>query len=182
MRTKEGYQLELRRLYHLELQEIRALMLEVISRLPFQDLFAMNDEDYFLELIDGKGEIYGAFNNGKLVAYSVLAFPGVSEINLGTEFGVPEKELPFVAVLDSTVVHESVRGLGLQRFFHELREKRAMEKECLYLYSTVHPQNHASIKNLEAAGFALQFTRPMYGGKNRHCYSKRLIGLKKDDS
>lgn len=157
-------------------------MLEVISRLPFQDLFAMNDEDYFLELMNGKGEVYGAFHNGKLVAYSVLAFPGVSESNLGTEFGVPEKELPFVAVLDSTVVHESARGLGLQSFFHELREKRAVEKECLYLYSTVHPQNHTSIHNLEAAGFTLQFTRLMYGGKNRHCYSKRLIGLKKYDS
>ncbi|OCT17276.1 hypothetical protein A8709_27370 [Paenibacillus pectinilyticus] len=175
MLTKEGQQLEIRRLSHLDLQEIQALMLDVISRLPFQDLFAMDDEDYFLEIINGKGEVYGAFNKGELVAYSVLAFPGVSESNLGTEFGVPEKELPYVAVLDSTIVQESVRGLGLQRFFHELREKRAKEKGYLYLYSTVHPENRASINNLEAAGFTLQFTRPMYGGKNRHCYSKRLI-------
>jgi GNAT superfamily N-acetyltransferase len=175
MRTKEGYQLEIRRLYHLELQKIRALMVDVISRLPFQDLFEMDDEDYFIELIYGKGEVYGAFTNGKLVAYSVLAFPGISESNLGAKFGVPETELPFVAVLDSTVVHEAVRGIGLQRFFHELREKCAKEKGCLYLYSTVHPQNHTSINNLEAAGFTLQFTQPMYGGKNRHCYSKRLI-------
>jgi GNAT superfamily N-acetyltransferase len=180
LHTKEGYPLEIRRLYHLELQEIQALMFEVISRLPFQDLFAMDDENGFLDLINGKGEVYGAFNNGTLVAYSVLAFPGVSESNLGSEFGVPEVELPFVAVLDSTVVHESVRGLGLQRFFHELREKRAKENGCLYLYSTVHPQNHTSINNLEAAGFTLQFTRPMYGGKNRHCYSKRLIGQRNE--
>ncbi|MFX3631263.1 MAG: N-acetyltransferase family protein [Candidatus Pristimantibacillus sp.] len=167
--------MEIRRLYHLDLQEILSLMIDIIARLPFQDFFAMDDEDYLLELINGKGEVYGAFNNGELVAYSVLAFPGVSESNLGTEFGLLEKELPFVAALDSTVVHESVRGLGLQRFFHELRENRAKEKGCLYLYSTVHPQNYTSINNLEAAGFTLQFTRPMYGGKNRHCYSKRLI-------
>ncbi len=119
MHTKEGYQLEIRRLYHLELQEIQALMFDVISRLPFQDLFAMDDENGFLDLFNGQGEIYGAFNNGTLVAYSVLAFPGVSESNLGSEFGVLEVELPL-------------------------------------------------------------FTRPMYGGKNRHCYSKRLIGLKNE--
>ncbi|MDQ6423465.1 GNAT family N-acetyltransferase [Paenibacillus sp. LHD-117] len=79
-------------------------------------------------------------------------------------------------MLDSTVVHESVRGQGLQRSFHELREKRAKEKGCHYLYSTVHPENLASVNNLEAAGFTLQFTRLMYGGKLRHCYVKRLIG------
>ncbi|WP_274654644.1 GNAT family N-acetyltransferase [Paenibacillus humicola] len=149
-------------------------MMDVISRISSQDLFAMDDEEYIDEHIEEKGEIYGAFLNGIFVAYSVLAFPGMSERNLGREFGVPEKELSKVAVLDSTVVHESARGLGLQRCFHDLREKRAREKDCLYLYSTVHPENVPSIKNLEAAGFTLQFTRPMYGGKARHCYAKRL--------
>jgi hypothetical protein len=70
MRTKEGYQLEIRRLYHLELQKIRALMVDVISRLPFQDLFEMDDEDYFIELIYGKGE------------YTVLLLMGNWVLNL----------------------------------------------------------------------------------------------------
>ncbi|MDQ0208680.1 GNAT family N-acetyltransferase [Alkalicoccobacillus murimartini] len=174
MYTKEGDQLETRRLNHLDLSAIRELMLDVISRLPSQELFAMDDERYFLDILNGTGEVYGVFRKEELVAFSVLAFPGVSESNLGIEFGIPERERSLVAALDSTVVHESVRGLGLQRYFHELRETRAKESGCLYLYSTVHPQNHASIKNLEAAGFTLQFTRPMYGGKDRHCYMKRL--------
>jgi RimJ/RimL family protein N-acetyltransferase len=105
----------------------------------------------------------------------VLAFPGLGSKNLGREFGVPEAELVRVAVLDATVVHESVRGQGLQRRFHKLREERARALGCLYLYSTVHPDNHVSRRTLEAAGFLLQFTRPMYGGFPRHCYAKRLV-------
>lgn len=171
MRIQE---MEIRRLSHMDVNQIRVLMTDVISRLSSQELFAMDDEAYFLKHMEGKGEIYGAFYNDALVAYSVLAFPGKSESNLGIELGVPEVELTRIAVLDSTVVHESARGLGLQSFFHELRERRARERGFLYLYSTVHPENNPSIKNLERAGFTLQFTRPMYGGKTRHCYSKRL--------
>ncbi|MCR2803518.1 GNAT family N-acetyltransferase [Paenibacillus soyae] len=135
----------------------------------------MDDEAYFHEHVEEKGEIYGAFRQGDLVAYSVLAFPGRTDSNLGFESGVPDGELHRVAVLDSTVVHESARGLGLQRLFHELREQRARERQYLYLYSTVHPENYPSMNNLERAGFSLQFTRPMYGGKMRHCYFKRLF-------
>lgn len=175
MRSREGTNLETRRLGHMEVPDIMALMVDVISRLPSQDLFAMNDEDYLNAHVKEKGEIYGTYHNEKLVAYSVLAFPGLSESNLGREFGLTEQELPFVAILDATIVHESVRGLGLQRYFHELREKRARENGFQYLYSTVHPKNHVSIKNLETEGFILQFTRPMYGGKSRHCYAKSLL-------
>jgi hypothetical protein len=89
------------------------LMLDVVSRIPSQELFAMDDEAYFLSHMEEHGEIYGAYVDGRLAAYSVLAFPGQSASNLGTELGVPSDELNRVAVLDSTVVHESVRGVGL---------------------------------------------------------------------
>ncbi|MWC28082.1 GNAT family N-acetyltransferase [Paenibacillus sp. MMS18-CY102] len=176
MTINEDFPFEIRRLYLNEISGLLALMKDVISRLPNQDLFAMDDEDYFIGLFSGEGEVYGAFKEGKLVAVSVLAFPGISRKNLGLEIGVLDHELHLVAVLDSTVVHESVRGQGLQRIFHELREKRAAENGYRYLYSTVHPDNHASVNNLVHAGFTHQFTRPMYGGKIRHCYAKRLIG------
>ncbi|UVI29323.1 GNAT family N-acetyltransferase [Paenibacillus spongiae] len=134
----------------------------------------MDDEDYFHTYVLENGEIYGAYRDRKLSAYTFLTYPKLSESNLGREFGVPEEELSQVAFLEGTVVHESVRGLGLQRYFHRLREQRAMENGCRYLYSTVHPNNHASIRNLESEGFTHQFTRPMYGGKPRHCYVKHL--------
>ncbi|WP_248924044.1 GNAT family N-acetyltransferase [Paenibacillus hamazuiensis] len=166
--------LKFRRLGHEEVPDIRTLMVDVVSRLPSQEHFAMDDEDYLHAHVEVQGEIYGVYLGEKLVAYSVLAFPGAGDSNLGREFGVPEHELPYVATLDATVVHESVRGLGLQLHFHRLREQRAIELGFRWLYSTVHPDNHTSRRNLEAAGFSLQFTRPMYGGKLRHCYAKRL--------
>ncbi|MDQ8737668.1 GNAT family N-acetyltransferase [Paenibacillus sp. LHD-38] len=167
--------MEIRRLGNEEIADLNALMVDVMSRLPSQELFAMDDEDYFHDYVLENGEIYGAYLAGKLVAYSVLTFPKQTENNLGREFGVPEKELSDVGFLEATVVHESARGLGLQRHFHRLREKRARENGCRYLYSTVHPDNHASISNLESEGFNLSFTRLMYKGKLRHCYIKRLL-------
>jgi len=164
----------IRRLGHDQVAEIHKLMLDVVSRLPSGELFATDDEHYFHGLLNRQGEIYGAYDNGKLAAYTTLAFPGTGPGNLGREFGVAEEELARVGVLDATVVHESVRGRGLQRYFHDLRERRAAARGCLYLYSTVHPDNDASRRNLEAARFVLQFTRPMYGGLPRHCYAKRL--------
>ncbi|MFD0618212.1 GNAT family N-acetyltransferase [Paenibacillus sp. GCM10027629] len=173
MRSIEDF--EIRRLGFSDVSNMFTLMEGVLSRLPSQELFAMHDNYYFSTYIQDKGEIYCAFIKGELVAYSVLAFPGLSEKNLGREFGVHEQELNYVAVLDGTIVHESVRGRGLQSHFNKLREKRAREKECRYLYSTVHPENFISIKNLETEGFSLKFTRQMYGGNPRHCYAKALF-------
>lgn len=170
----EDMNLEIRRLGKEDIFDLKTLMLDVMSRLASQDHFAMDEEDYFHDYVLENGEIYGAYLGGSLAAYSVLTFPKRSEHNLGREFGVPESELSHVAFLEATVVHESARGRGLQRHFHRLREKRARENGCRYLFSTVHPDNHASIRNLESEGFSLAFTRLMYGGKPRHCYVKLL--------
>ncbi|MCR8633864.1 GNAT family N-acetyltransferase [Paenibacillus radicis (ex Xue et al. 2023)] len=167
--------MDIRRIGHEEVQEVHRLMVDVVSRLPSSALFSMDSTDYLYTRVQDHGEIYGAFLEERLVAFTVLAFPGVGASNLGREFGVPEAELLRVAVLDATVVHETARGHGLQRQFHELREERARAYGCLHLFSTVHPENHVSRRNLEDAGFTLQFTRPMYEGHLRHCYAKRLV-------
>lgn len=166
--------MEIRRLWQSDIPQVQALMIDVVSRLPSDALYSMDRLEALYEYVEEKGEMYGAFQAERLVAYTVIAFPGLSASNLGREFGVPEAQLTRVASLEGTIVHESVRGQGLQRHFHGWREQRAREKEMLYLYATVHPDNSISLKNLEAAGFTLQFTRLMYGGLPRQCYAKRL--------
>ncbi|GMK40311.1 hypothetical protein PCCS19_33670 [Paenibacillus sp. CCS19] len=166
--------MEIRRITEDEVPQVYALMVDVVSRLPSKELFAMGDEAYLYAHVEELGEIYGAYEGDKLVAYTVLSFPGQRDWNLGSEFGVPADELDKVAVLEGTIVHESVRGRGLQRTFTQLREKRARERGSLYLYGTVHPDNTPSRRNLEEAGLTIRFTRPMYGGNMRHCYAKRL--------
>jgi len=165
---------DIRRLGHDQVAEVQTFMNDILSRLANPSHYASDDEAYLHALVAGRGEMYGAYHEHKLAAFSAVVFPGVGIDNLGREFGVPEQELLRVAALDGTVVHESARGHGLQRFFHQLREERAHHYGCLHLYSTVHPDNLASLRNLEACGFERQFTRLMYGNKNRHCYAKRL--------
>ncbi|MDD9271372.1 GNAT family N-acetyltransferase [Paenibacillus sp. GCM10023248] len=163
------------RLGQQDVPQVQALMLEVCSRLPSDALYSMDRLEALYEYVEEKGEMYGVFQGEALVAYTVLAFPGHGAGNLGREFGVPEAELPKVASLEGTIVHESVRGSGLQRRFHAYREQRARERGMLYLYATVHPDNAVSRANLESAGFTLQFSRPMYGGLPRQCYAKKLL-------
>lgn len=166
--------MDIRRITAEEVPQVFALMEDVVARLPSKALFATADEAYFYTHVEELGEIYGAFEDDQLVAYTVLSYPGLHDWNLGRELGVLESELDKVAVLEMTVVHESARGRGLQQYFHQLRERRARERGSLLLYSTVHPDNTPSRRNLEAAGLTVQFTRPMYGGSMRHCYAKRL--------
>lgn len=173
--------MEIRRLWQQDIPQVQALMMDVVSRLPSDALYSMDRLEALYEYVQDKGEMYGTFQGEKLVAYTVIAFPGLSANNLGREFGVPEADLPRVASLEGSIVHESVRGQGLQRHFHALREQRAQEQGMLYLYATVHPDNGISRQNLEAAGFTLQFTRPMYGGLLRHCYAKKLEVLELQD-
>ncbi|SDP12870.1 hypothetical protein SAMN04487897_13825 [Paenibacillus sp. yr247] len=166
--------MELRRLWQPDILQVQTLMIDVVSRLPSNTLYSMDRLEALYAYVEEKGEIYGAFQADMLVAYTVIAFPGLSVSNLGREFGVPEADLLRVASLEGTIVHESVRGQGLQRHFHSWREQRAREKDMLYLYATVHPKNSISQQNLEAAGFTFQFSRSMYGGLPRHCYAKKL--------
>lgn len=173
--------MEIKRLWQQDIPQVQALMMDVVSRLPSDALYSMDRLEALYEYVQDKGEMYGTFLGEKLVAYTVIAFPGLSASNLGREFGVPEADLPRVASLEGSIVHESVRGQGLQRHFHALREQRAQEQGMLYLYATVHPDNGISRQNLEAAGFTLQFTRPMYGGLLRHCYAKKLEVLELQD-
>lgn len=167
---------EIIRLQEQDVPQVQALMTEVCSRLPSGALYSMDRLEALYAYVEEKGEMYGVFEGEALVAYTVLAFPGLSASNLGREFGVPETDLPRVASLEGTIVHESARGLGLQRRFHAYREERARERGMLYLYATVHPDNTVSRANLESAGFTLQFARPMYGGLPRQCYAKKLFG------
>jgi GNAT superfamily N-acetyltransferase len=167
--------LDIRRLGEQDVPQVQELLVGVVSRLPSSALYSMDRLEALYEYVEQKGEMYGAYLGDTLVAYTVIAFPGLSASNLGREFGVPEAELPRVASLEGTIVHESARGQGLQRRFHAFREQRAREKDMRYLYATVHPDNVVSRQNLESAGLTLQFSRPMYGGLPRHCYAKKLF-------
>lgn len=167
--------MEIRRLWEQDVPQVQTLLMDVVSRLPSDALYSTDRLEALYEYVEQKGEMYGVYQGDTLVAYTVIAFPGFSASNLGREFGVPEEELPRVASLEGTIVHESVRGQGLQRRFHAWREQRAREKDMLYLYATVHPDNAVSRQNLEAAGLTLQFSRPMYGGLPRHCFAKKLF-------
>lgn len=168
--------LRMRRLESGDLTAMIALMQDVVSRLPVRSWFATDSVDSLQQMLDAGAEMFGAFEGDVLRAYTVLALPKEGEAHLGRICGVPEQEWDHVRVLDASVVHESVRGRGLQRYFLALREQRAAAQGVLHVAATVHPDNLASRRNLEAAGFVHACTREMYGDYLRCCYVKRIGG------
>ncbi len=66
----------IQRLGHQEVAAMQRLQKEVVLGLPDNTLFVSDGEDYFHTLLEEGGEIYGAYFEGKLTAYSVLAGPG----------------------------------------------------------------------------------------------------------
>lgn len=168
--------LTIHRLSAQHIPDVFRLMEDVVARLPNPDLFASDDEQSLYAYLEVGAEIYGAYDGEQLVAYTLLSFPGLSDANLGRQFQpiLSREQLLNTAVFDTTIVHETYRGNGLQQYFNQLREQRAKERGAYCLYATVHPDNIASKRNLEAAGFVHQFTKPMYGGLMRMCYAKFL--------
>ncbi len=173
---EEFSNLNIYRLSTAHIPEVYSLMQDVVSRLPNPDLFAWDDEESLYAYLEAGAEIYGACDGEKLIAYTLLSFPGLSDDNLGRQFepALSNEDLLRTAVFDTSIVHESHRGKGLQQYFNRLRERRAKERRAICLYATVHPDNTVSRGNLEAAGLVHQFTQPMYGGKLRMCYMKFL--------
>ncbi|WP_053955993.1 GNAT family N-acetyltransferase [Inediibacterium massiliense] len=115
-------------------------------------------------------KIIGVFNkDNELIAYRHIAFPGVSDRNLGNDIHLPENELLKVAHLERTVVHPDYRGNNLQSI--TLQEAVPLIKELGYrhLVCTVSPFNLFSLYNIIKNGLKIKALKEKYQtGKDTH--------------
>ncbi len=138
------------------------------------DLFYFDDYDFYKHQLERDGQILGCYIDNRLIAYAVMTFPGYDDDNLGYDLNISLAEIPYVAHLDSFVVHPNYRGNRLQYRFSELLEKIALEKGYRYLCSTAAPSNINSLNNLLAIGLEIKLEKLKYGGKTRYILQKNL--------
>ena len=111
----------------------------------------------------------------KIVGFFMVAFPGITEKNLGLHINLNEADLLKVAHMDSVVILPEFRGHGLQyKFIAKAEEVIAAETDYHILMATVHPDNKYSLNNVMAHGYEVAAEALKYGGYRRYILKKEI--------
>lgn len=155
--------------------EIIKLILDVKSGMLHPEWFAV-DETYLREtLSDEKAWIFEATDQcAKTVSILVALYPVPLEDHLGKDAGLPETEWSKAAYIDMAATLPEGRGHHLQLRLMSLAEKHLAKRGVKYLLCTVHPDNTASRKSIERAGFVHQTILRKYGNLLRCVYLKQI--------
>ena len=162
-----------------EAEALDALMHGVWEGLENREVFAVDDLD--LEWVRDKLERNGfgvaaCAPDGSLAGMLLMAYPGLSEDNLGWDVGLSETELPRVCLMETAAVLPEHRGHGLERRMLAYAEEQLAGSAFRYLMATISPDNPASLRSAERCGYRIMTTKEKYGGHLRHILMKPVNG------
>lgn len=166
--TKTGQSAVIRLLKADDFLAYKKLDKEIVQSLKMVGTYQANTDEFAQNCISQKaGYGFGCFVENEMIAYSMIFIPRDSPKNLGLDVGLPKAYLPRVAHRDSVGVKPAFRGNGIQGILGRVSTKIMLEKGYPYLFSTVHPKNTASLRNLTKQGFVIVNVKKKYGGKWR---------------
>ena len=149
-------------------QELYQEMEEKDRYCPFNDEFIsiLNPENHFM---------VGAYENGELMGGFSIYFP--MEEDSYSNYLDTKVPIDTVAQMDNCAVAKKYRGRNLQEKLCKSCEQILLEEypERVNLFCTVHPDNPASLKNMETCGFqVVKEVENMYHGNPRYILRKNL--------
>ncbi|MAB35644.1 MULTISPECIES: GNAT family N-acetyltransferase [Thalassospira] len=168
---------QLPRLGSSHLPAIIALHHKVIADLPPGNAATETDQ-FFADHLDACGQIFGAFDGDRLIAYCVLGLPRETDPNFGTDHHLSPDLLGQVAHIDGVAVDPQWRGQGWQRRMVEHRIEIARKCGRTIALSTVAPTNFPSLISTVSTGLAIHGLIAKFGG-NRFLL-RRDIGPDQD--
>jgi len=171
---RQGKSLEMRFLDESSLPDIAALQSLVVSALPEIEIFISHDEDYLRQIFQTDFSVLGVRAEEKLVAYSIIRYPGMGKDNLGRDLNLPDEDLKNLAHLQAIAVHPHFRGCGLQRELAAAHLQVLEDSGCEHICCTVSPKNPVSLKNLLSCGFRVRALNPKFAGWWRYILYKRV--------
>lgn len=116
------------------------------------------------------GEIYGAFYQGKMIAWIFLS---VNDRMRKIQSYVP-KIVGSCADIDGVIVLKEYRGNGLQKKLIQYLEEEAKKKKIDNVVAEVTVQNDYSLKNLEELGYTIKGEYQKNETIKRHILVKNL--------
>lgn len=173
LRCRDGRRLRVEELgTDKQIQDVMDLQEIIMNSLTDPTLFYPDTFEFYKKEAESEGKLIGVYHEGALAAYSLLSVPGDDESNLGYDLGIPAEELPKVAHMEMTVVHPVFRGEHFQKQFTEIRLHLMRALHMTHACATVHPDNHASVRNILDAGLAIRLLKYKYGEKLRYVAHK----------
>ena len=167
---------------HDDMDRLLNLQQRVASTLP-EEQFEVDDARFYVRLFRGEGRILGLFDEKRLIACSVIYWPGAeSADNLGAELDLNLSQLADVANLEAAYMLPGCQGLGIARKLSGMQLEHAVKIGKRFALSTVSPENLYSIKNLFSLGFSIRKITRKYGTKTRFIMYRGLIGEKQTGS
>lgn len=151
------------RLDHSHLAAIIDLHHKVIADLP-PGTAATETDQFFADHLDACGQIFGAFDHDRLMAYCVLGLPRKGDPNFGTDHSFAPDQLGHVAHIDGAAVAPEWRGLGWQRKMVRYRIGVAQRCGRTIVLSTVAPTNFPSLISMVSSGLAIHGLMAKFGG------------------
>ncbi len=163
----------IRRCEKTDLFDILKLRQKIYDDLSDPGLYALVDEEDILESLK-LDHCFTVYQDGRLVAFTMMIDNRSSSRNYGTYLDYTPDQQRRCVSLEISIVDESCRGYGLQRYFVELRERVARDLGAAEALVTIGPENKYSLQNLMREGYEIIDTRQMYEGAVRHILRKEL--------
>ena len=161
-----------------DLPKTFSLMRRVYTLLDDKETFAVGSMglDWFYEHAHGEHGfgVIAETEAGEMVGFLAVCFPGLSEENLGYDIGLPEKDLPAVACMDTAAVAPEHRGHHLERRMLLWAEEHLSGMPFHFLTCTVSPKNPASMRSVQSCGYRVVCTKEKYGGFLRNVLMKEI--------
>ena len=159
-----------------EAETLARLMHGVWEGMENRDLFAVEDLD--ADWVRARLSENGSFGvaarapGGEAAGMLLVCCYGEDAENLGNDLGYPPERLPEVCNFECAAVLPRHRGHGLERRMFAFAEECLRGTGIRTMSMTVSPDNPASLRSAEKAGFRKVLTREKYGGLLRHVLVK----------
>ncbi len=172
--TKHGLDYAIKILDENDYDKVSKLQKKIIKEISDPIFYDPVIEDDISKLLTQEGRILGTFVKGRLVAFCIMRFPGLTTDNLGNDIGLPEKELSEVAVLASVVVDPEFRRNGFAYNMNVSAIKMINDLEFKHIFSTVYPYNYPNILTLLKTGLIIKNLKQKYANKLRYIFYQNI--------
>lgn len=166
--------MELNEATHQDFSEILEMIKEIYEELPQKEWFFLDDDETLLKYMTEDGFALKAVCERQLAGVFIVRTENLKEEHIGYDLGFSEEQRKIAAHMEIAMVKSMYRGQGLQRKMMEKAEEILKEKGFCYLLGTAHPDNKASVRSFQKAGYSHVMTKEKYGGLVRCIFCKEL--------
>ena len=147
-----------------DVNAIRAIMEEAVSRLPSRDWFIDDDTAFIARHIRDEGYTLLCVYGSVIAGYLMVRHPKPGPDHLGTYLGFTEEQMRVSSHIESVGVLAAFQGRGIFRtLLARAEEIERDESRMKTLLATVHPDNRFSRLNMERQGFLPALAVVKYG-------------------